>query len=99
MPKSNVMGSTPTLRNLQGAPHLISMQLSFSTADIERGLFFTAEYSPVQSGEPLGKATILVVHGEMFALEEVAPQPAKPLSEESGLFRIVGLGEIDQPRP
>jgi hypothetical protein len=42
---------------------------------------------PVQ---PLGKATILVVHGEMFVLEEGAiPQPAVRLTEQSGLFQVI----------
>lgn len=99
MRKSEITPSVPTLTNLLGAPQFIALQLSFSTADIEKGLFFGAEHAPEQVGQPLGRATILVVHGEMFALEEATPQPATPLSEESGLFRIAGLGVAEQPQP
>lgn len=70
----------------------VSLQLSYSTADVERGLFFAPEYAPIAASEPIGKATLLVVHGEVFVLEEQPTQlDAKPLTEESGLFQIVGL--------
>ena len=73
----------------------ISLQLSYSTADIEQNIFKEPEHKPIIApGEPFGKATLLVVHGDMFALEEnPIPEPSTPLTEESGLFRIIGLRE------
>lgn len=84
-----------TLTNLAGASQFVTMQLSFSTADIEQSLFFEAEHAPMRVGEPLGRATILVVHGDMFAVEDTEPKPSNPLTEESGLFRIIGLGAAE----
>lgn len=77
--------------NLNVSAHgFISMQLSYSTADIEKSIFYAPEYTIMSPSEPLGKATILVVHGEMFSLEEApAPVPSVPLTEQSGLFRII----------
>jgi len=73
------------------------MQLSYSTADIEKGIFFGLEGSVSQPVEPLGAAVILVVHGEMFQLEDGSiPHPAVPLTEHSGLFRLPG--RADQPQ-
>jgi hypothetical protein len=73
------------------------MQLTYSTADIEKGIFFGAEGPAPQPVEPLGAATILVVHGEMFQLEDAAiPQPAVPLTEHSGLFRLTA--RANQPQ-
>jgi len=71
----------------------ISIQLSYSTADIEKNLFYTFVQMPLEPSEPPGKATVLIVHGNMFALEEEEPipEPSTPLTEESGLFKIVGL--------
>ena len=71
---------------------IVSLQLSYSTADIERSIFYGAESSPLEPSQPVEKATLLVVHGEMFVLEEEKPipQPSVPLTEESGLFWIVG---------
>ncbi len=76
---------------------LISMQLSYSTADIEKSVFYEPEFSPIMPVQPLGNATILVVHGEMFVLEEGAiPQPAVRLTEQSGLFRVIETTEQGQ---
>lgn len=77
-----------------GVPGLVQMQLSYSTADIEKTIFHQPEFSPVTPQQPLGDVTILVVHGEMYALEGGPfPQPAVPLTEESGLFRIINPPE------
>ncbi len=72
----------------------ISLQLSYSTADIEGSLFFAPEYTPPGPSEPTSEVTLLVVHGDLYALEEGPfPQPSVPLTEESGVFRIVGLDQ------
>jgi len=74
-------------------PGFTSLQLSYSTADIERGIFYGTESAPLESSQSLENATLLVVHGEMFVLkEEPIPQPAVVFTEESGLFRLTNLG-------
>ena len=67
-------------------------QLSQSTDDIERNLFFEGDKTALLPMPPPNKGTILVVLGDMFTLEEEAthPQPV-PLTEQSGLFRIINL--------
>lgn len=68
------------------------LQLSYSTADIEQSIFYGPESSPAELGGAVEETAILVVHGEMYVLEEGdIPQPSIPLTKESGLFRIVGL--------
>jgi hypothetical protein len=91
----NILTSTfvDTNQNIRG-PQFPSMQLSYSTADIERSVFYTPEYKRTEPSELPARATILVVHGDMFVLEEEAvPHPSAPLTEQSGLFRIIGLGK------
>ena len=69
-----------------------SLQLSYSTADIEKSVFYGLESNPAGVGEPVEETFIMVVNGEMYVLEEGdIPRPSVPLTEESGLFRIVGL--------
>jgi len=72
---------------------LISMQLSFSTADVENSIFYTAEYTPLIASQPLGNVTLLAVHGDLLILQDEAPKESIPLTEKSGLFRIVGLDQ------
>lgn len=73
---------------------LIMLQLSYSTADIEKSIFNKPEDTPLEFSEPIGKAAIIVVHGEMFVLEERAiPEPSIPLTKKSALFQIVDLGK------
>jgi len=74
-------------------PQFIAMQLSFSTADIEKSVFYTTEYTPIKANEPIGNIMMLAVNGELFVLEEATPQQSIPLTEESGLFRIMGLDQ------
>jgi hypothetical protein len=74
-------------------PDFVIMQLSYSTADIEKSIFYTAEYAPFRASQPPGNTTLLAVHGEIFVLKEDIPQPSIPFTDESGLFRIVGLDQ------
>ena len=74
-------------------PEFLSLQLSFSTADIEKSLFYTPEYTPIRDSEPTGKVTLLVVHGEVHPLKEDIPRDSIPLTEEAGLFRIEDLDQ------
>lgn len=86
--------STQLSRNVANE-QFTSLQLSYSTADIEQSIFYEPENKPITTpSEPRGRAIILVVHGEMFTLEEkTVPQPSTPLTEESGLFQIIGIAE------
>jgi hypothetical protein len=71
----------------------VSFQLSFSTADVENSIFYTTEYTPLIANQPIDKATLLMVHGDLFVLTDEAPQESVPFTEKSGLFRIVGLDQ------
>lgn len=74
-----------------------SIELSFSTADIENTLFYgememaqpQAPLEEVEAEETEGEMALLV-HGEMYKLRrEPYPSGANPLTEESVLFRLV----------
>ena len=84
-PSTNVVG-----------PGFITFQLSYSTADVEKSVFVGEVYEPLSPAPAIGPAaTILVVHGDMYFLEDrPLPQPATPLTPGSGLFRI---GANQQP--
>jgi hypothetical protein len=68
---------------------LTSIQLSYSTAEIQRALFF----GPTQEFEPPGVTAggvLLVVNGELCWLEEGDyPDPAVRLTPEANIFRSV----------
>jgi len=88
------MSTTQTIQTNAMNTQFVSMQLSYSTADIEKSIFYTAEYTPLQINEPTGNTTLIVVHGEVFVLEESSiPQQSVPLTEEAGLFQIIGLDQ------
>jgi hypothetical protein len=81
-----------------GEYQLISLQLSYSTADIEKSIFYEAEHTPINIGQAFGEAKIMVIHGDVFTLEEgPIPQPFTPLTEKSGLFKIIEL--VEEPVP
>ena len=90
----------PALTNqTMGEYQLISLQLSYSTADIEKSIFYEAEHTPFNIGQAFGEAKIMVIHGDVFNLEEgPIPQSSIPLTEKSGLFRIIKLAEESAPR-
>lgn len=71
----------------------IDVKLSFSTADIEKTVFYGKEQTPINTIEPIGNTMILLVNGESFVLEEGFPQQSIPLTENSGLFKIIGLDQ------
>ncbi len=59
----------------------ITMQLSFSTADIEKSVFFAPEQPVVRPSEQPGKITIFVAHRDVGPLPDV-PSPVTPLPLE-----------------
>ena len=74
------------------------LPMSYSTADIEKSIFYENKRTPFNLGEPLGEAKMMVVHGVVFALEEGSiPQASVPLTEKSGLFKIIKL--VEEPVP
>lgn len=81
-----------------GEYQLISLQLSYSTADIEKSIFYEPEHTPFNVGQAFGEAKLMVIHGDVFSLEEgPIPQSSIPLTEKSGLFKIIKL--VENPVP
>lgn len=75
-----------------------SSPLSYSTADIERSIFYEPKYTPPNLDEPIGEAKMMVIHGVVFGLEEESvPQGSIPLTEKSGLFKIIKSAEDSVP--
>jgi hypothetical protein len=87
---------------------LVSMQLSFSTADVENFVFYgsskpmtTSPLEPAsdvsaspEGAEPVYRA--LVVNGELYQLDESGELPgmqATAPGQEAAIFRIVGLDQ------
>ena len=67
-------------------PEFTSIQISYSTADVEKDIFFAEVCEPNSNNVPLGDITFLVVNEKPFALiDEISPE-AIPFSEKSGLF-------------
>jgi hypothetical protein len=67
-----------------------SLQLSYSTADIEESLFFGSTQHLPTPAPQLGQITLLVVNGALMSLEEGAyPGLAAPFGEHSGLLRLI----------
>lgn len=75
-----------------GVTPLVSMQLSYSTADIQQSIFFGAKHQVYGQalGGSLGVATLLVVNGDMFVLDEqTTPGQWPPLAPNAGLIQLV----------
>lgn len=88
-----MISSQPIQANA-GQIQFVYSQLSYSTVDIEKSVFFDEKFAPVKQEQELEKTTIVVVNGEVYELkDEPYPSPAVPLTEEAGIFRIMGLDE------
>jgi hypothetical protein len=75
--------------NLRGDNPFVFGEFSYSTADIERSVFYGAEHAPLPQGSPVGAAKYIVVNSEMFLLEEDTSPPAwQAFTRESGLFGL-----------
>ncbi len=83
--------SAPSLPTTNALPGLFrSMQLSFSTAEVERGIFYGPAPQAAEPGrQTMPPTTLLVVHGDVYRLEQSAPPGAVPFTEDAGLFRLV----------
>ena len=73
----------------------VEEQLSFSTADVAR-IEFYGETNEIPEAEIPGKARkekFRLIDGELMAVvEEALPVQARPLTEDAGILRIIGLG-------
>jgi hypothetical protein len=69
------------------------MQLSYSTADIERSVFYGQNTHPVNVSEPVRGATLILIDGEYYLLNQGTPPPAQPLTDQSGIIRFIGAAD------
>lgn len=73
----------------------VEEQMSFSTADVAR-IEFYGDTNEIPEAEILGKARkekFRLIDGELMAvIEEALPAQARPLTENAGILRIIGLG-------
>lgn len=91
MERFDILGSLAQSTLPELGENFESIQLSYSTAEVEKTIFFAPEFAPEGTPKHLVGPPLIVVHGEFFKLEEGNyPQPAIPLTEESGLFRLIG---------
>jgi hypothetical protein len=81
-----------TMVNSPTAP-LVSFQMSFTTADVERQTFHGA-ITPYQETSALPGGTVLLINGEFFRLDEQNAPAGLPLPEGAGVFGLVGLDEL-----
>jgi len=82
-----------TVVNSPIAP-LVSFQMSFTTADVERHTFHGA-VMPRQETSALPGGTILLVNGEFFRLDEQNAPAGVALPESAGVFELVA---VDDPQ-
>jgi hypothetical protein len=75
---------------------MIVVQHIYSTADVERTVFY-GESRPVPVEDVPGEVLLTAVNGELFQLNsEALPPNLIPLSDESGLLRLANEAEASQ---
>lgn len=75
-----------------GQPGFTTFLLSYSTADIEKNIFFGEIQEQRDPYASVGRITIRVVHGEIYELSDQAiPVSANPLSDQSAIFSFIGI--------
>jgi len=67
-----------------------SVQLSYSTADIERSLFFGDQHEEERPTPSAGEVILLVIHGEYHQLVDEAPPASIKFDEKSSILRLAG---------
>jgi hypothetical protein len=78
----------PTTVSNSGVPNnQATVKLSFSTADVEKQVFYGEQLIGPRK-ESTGKVVLVVVHGVAHPLVDSAPEGSIPFSEESGLMRL-----------
>lgn len=69
----------------------ITMQLSYSTADLQQCVFYGNESEAAAKAAPTGKVTFVVIHGEVHPLVDAAPDLSIPFTADAGLLKMVGI--------
>ena len=90
MTTNPAVADTPTPTNAGNIGPDVRRQLTFSTADIERAVFYGGE-SPFAMPRPIapGPVTLVLVAGELRPLEQSQTPPgAVPFTPASSLFRL-----------
>lgn len=82
-----------TLSNSTIPNNDVTIQLSYSTADVEQHIFYGQHLMGPQR-ESTGKVMLIAVHGVAHPLVDEAPEGSIPFSKDSGLLKIT---EIDRP--
>jgi hypothetical protein len=73
-----------------------SEQINFSNADIQRMEFFGKEQESCQPIINVDKQIkkFQLIDGELFAaIDNQLPPNAEPLTEESGVFKLIGISD------
>jgi len=76
-------------------PVLVEVHLSYSTADIQRHVFFAEEHEFEGEQPDAQPEQLLVIHGEYYRLVDEAPDGYTELSPESGVFRLLDRGAAE----
>lgn len=67
-------------------------QYAYSTADIERGLFYGEQRSVNTIAHPgFAGMNVVSIGGSYFVVDEVTPAPWQPLTPGTGLMRLIPL--------
>jgi hypothetical protein len=95
------MNTPPTIAaTVISNDEFVEEQLSFSTADVKRIEFYgdmgdMAEFQGTPTVSEKRPKRFRLVDGELFPLDtEHLPANAQPLTEDAGIFRIIGLGRV-----
>ena len=75
--------------SVPGAGGFFSAQLSYSTADVERTIFYGTVNQPSEpAGPEVPPVSMLVVNGEMFVLDEGSRPEWPRLPPDAAIFRL-----------
>ena len=77
-----------------GAP-LIESQITYSTADVERAVFYGEAHERPSAPEIFPATTIMVVAGDLYLLDTETIPPGTPIPPESG---VAGLADEGNPQ-
>jgi hypothetical protein len=67
---------------------MVEKQFCYSTAEVERTIFYAEQYQERSIGTPPAVSMLMVVNGEMFLLDEQTSPPWPALSEQAGLVHL-----------
>lgn len=70
-----------------------SVQISYSTADVERSLFTGTASVALENQPPSGNMELVVVDGNVYLLQEASPENAIPMTPTAGINGLVAIDE------